>query len=125
MKQKIKVKQKRQNATRVLPLFSLSLYSFDWPQDNVETTSLRSYFGQKRGKSISTSMVFSDPEPVKCIEDGLEKDQFFPHVRIGHGLYTANLKSAKGKRLLEDLRKNGVITEEEFNRKKEELLKKI
>lgn len=53
-----------------LILFSASLYSYEWPQENVEPTSIKSYFGQKRGKSVSTSLVFSDPEPVKCIENG-------------------------------------------------------
>ena len=48
---------------------------------------------------------------VKCIEDGLDKDQYFPHVRIGHGLYTANLKSNKGKELLALLKRKGVVLE--------------
>ena len=58
------------------PLFTLlliaafNLFAYDWPQENVEQTSIKSYFGQKRGEAISTSLVFSDPEPIKCIEDG-------------------------------------------------------
>ena len=51
-------------------IFSFNLFAYDWPQENVEQTSIKSYFGQKRGEAISTSLVFSDPEPIKCIEDG-------------------------------------------------------
>lgn len=54
----------------LLLLASFSLFAYDWPQENVEQTSIKSYFGQKRGEAISTSLVFSDPEPIKCIEDG-------------------------------------------------------
>lgn len=53
-----------------LCFISSILFGFEWPQENIELTSVKSYFGQKRGNSISTSLVFSDPEPVKCIEDG-------------------------------------------------------
>lgn len=49
---------------------SFSMNAFEWPQENVEPTSLHSYFGRRRGNSISTSMVFSDPEPINCTEDG-------------------------------------------------------
>jgi len=54
----------------LLLIASFNLFAYDWPQENVEQTSIKSYFGQKRGEAISTSLVFSDPEPIKCIEDG-------------------------------------------------------
>lgn len=54
----------------LLLITSFNLFAYDWPQENVEQTSIKSYFGQKRGEAISTSLVFSDPEPIKCIEDG-------------------------------------------------------
>ena len=40
---------------------------------------------------------------VLTIEECLKPGQPFPHMRIGHGLYTANLASAQGKRLLKKL----------------------
>ena len=46
----------------LLLIASFSLFAYDWPQENVEQTSIKSYFGQKRGEAISTSLVFSDPE---------------------------------------------------------------
>ncbi len=45
-------------------------FSFGWPQDNVTQDSFTSYFGQKRGSIISTSVVFSEPEEVKASETG-------------------------------------------------------
>lgn len=53
-----------------LLLLCSTVFAYEWPQENVETTSIKSYFGQKRGNSVSTSLVFSDPEPIKCIENG-------------------------------------------------------
>lgn len=54
----------------LLLIASFNIFAYDWPQENVEQSSIKSYFGQKRGEAISTSLVFSDPEPIKCIEDG-------------------------------------------------------
>lgn len=51
-------------------LCSSFLFSFEWPQTNNENNSIKSYFGQKRGNQISSSLIFENPEPVKCIEDG-------------------------------------------------------
>ena len=48
---------------------------------------------------------------IRCIEEALRPDQAFPPVRIGHGLYTCDLNSAKGKKLLEEMRKNNVTLE--------------
>ncbi len=48
---------------------------------------------------------------IRCVKESLGKRQKMPHVRIGHGLYTANLKTAKGKKLIKDLRDNGVVLE--------------
>ncbi len=51
-------------------LISNLIFAFEWPHDNTEKVFLKSYFGQKRGNQISTSLIFANPEPVKCIEDG-------------------------------------------------------
>ena len=54
----------------VVLLFTISLFSFDWPQANVSKNSFNSYFGQNRGGILSTSVIFSEPEEVKAAEDG-------------------------------------------------------
>ncbi|MBR3326583.1 MAG: hypothetical protein IKG22_04605 [Atopobiaceae bacterium] len=48
---------------------------------------------------------------IKCVREGLAPGQPMPLVRIGHGLYTKNLDSNKGRRLLEDLRDSGAVLE--------------
>lgn len=48
---------------------------------------------------------------ILCVEDSLKEDQPFPMMRIGHGLYTAKLHTAKGKQLLEKLRERGIVLE--------------
>ncbi len=48
---------------------------------------------------------------IKCVQDGLAPGQPMPLVRIGHGLYTRNLSSNKGRQLLEDLRESGAVLE--------------
>ena len=51
-------------------LLAFHSFSFGWPQDDVTQLSFNSYFGQKRGSIISTSVVFSEPEEVKASETG-------------------------------------------------------
>lgn len=48
---------------------------------------------------------------IRCIRDALAPDQPMPQLRIGHGLYTANLSTAKGRQLIADLRDTGAILE--------------
>jgi len=48
---------------------------------------------------------------IKYVREGLAPGQPMPLVRIGHGLYTRNLASNKGQRLLEDLRDSGAVLE--------------
>ena len=48
---------------------------------------------------------------IRCVKDSLRPGQKFPHVRIGHGLYTANLRSAKGRQLIQELIRNKVVLE--------------
>ena len=48
---------------------------------------------------------------IRCVKDALHEGQQFPALRIGHGLYTCDLRSAKGMRLLEELRDNKVTLE--------------
>ncbi len=48
---------------------------------------------------------------IRCIAEALQPGQAFPSLRIGHGLYTCDLRSAKGRKLLDDLRKCGATLE--------------
>ncbi|MCR5161523.1 MAG: adenosine deaminase, partial [Lachnospiraceae bacterium] len=48
---------------------------------------------------------------LRCVREALKDGQKMPDLRIGHGLYTANLRSAKGQKLIRDLREYGVVLE--------------
>ena len=48
---------------------------------------------------------------IRCVRDALRPGQKMPPVRVGHGLYTCDLNSEKGKKLLEDMRELGVTLE--------------
>ncbi len=48
---------------------------------------------------------------IRCVTEALEPGQKMPALRIGHGLYTCDLGSPRGRRLLEDLRACGAVLE--------------
>ena len=48
---------------------------------------------------------------IACVADALAPGQSMPALRIGHGLYTCDLKTPRGKKLLEDMKKYGVTLE--------------
>ena len=48
---------------------------------------------------------------LKCVREALAEGQPLPRLRIGHGLYTANLRSEKGKQLIRELRESEVVLE--------------
>jgi len=48
---------------------------------------------------------------VLAVKESLAPGQAFPRMRIGHGLYTPNLKSKKGAALIKLLKDNGVALE--------------
>ena len=48
---------------------------------------------------------------IRCVAESLSPGQPMPPLRVGHGLYTCDLRSAKGKKLLEDMRRYGVTLE--------------
>lgn len=48
---------------------------------------------------------------LRCVREALDPGQAMPRLRIGHGLYTPNLNSPKGKQLLQELREQGVVLE--------------
>ncbi|MBO6218299.1 MAG: M23 family metallopeptidase [Treponema sp.] len=54
----------------LLTISTLSLFAFDWPQNEILSDSFYSYFAQFRGGTIGTSLIFSESEEVKASDDG-------------------------------------------------------
>lgn len=48
---------------------------------------------------------------ITLVEESLLPGQAFPYMRIGHGLYCANLKSRQGKELLAKIKEHGIVLE--------------
>ncbi len=48
---------------------------------------------------------------IQCVREALSPCQPMPCLRIGHGLYTSNLKSSRGERLIRDLKDSNAILE--------------
>ena len=48
---------------------------------------------------------------IQCIQSNLNPGQKMPHFRIGHGLYTADLNSKKGKELIKNMKETGAVLE--------------
>ena len=48
---------------------------------------------------------------IQCIQSNLKPGQKMPHFRIGHGLYTADLNSKKGKELIKNMKETGAVLE--------------
>lgn len=48
---------------------------------------------------------------IECVKCFLKPNQKMPYVRIGHGLYTADLNSEEGKKLMEEIKNNNVVLE--------------
>ncbi len=48
---------------------------------------------------------------IACVKESLAPGQTMPHMRLGHGLYTADLKSEKGKALLQELVEDDIVLE--------------
>ena len=52
-------------------LFVMTLgFSFDWPQNEIQSDSFYSYFGQLKGGTINASLIFTDSEEIKSADDG-------------------------------------------------------
>lgn len=56
-------------ALGALTAFS-ALFAFNWPQNEILSDSFYSYFGQLRGGTTGTSLVFSESKTVKAADDG-------------------------------------------------------
>ena len=48
---------------------------------------------------------------IRCVAESLAEGQPFPPLRIGHGLYTSDLKNARGQKLLAEMTRYGVTLE--------------
>ena len=48
---------------------------------------------------------------IRCVTEALAPGQSMPPLRVGHGLYTCDLSGAKGKKLLDDMRRHHVTLE--------------
>lgn len=51
-------------------VLAAAAFAFDWPQNEIMSDSFYSYFGQFRGGTISTSLVFSESKEVKAADSG-------------------------------------------------------
>lgn len=48
---------------------------------------------------------------IACVKEALAEGQTMPFIRIGHGLYTANLRSNKGRELIRELKECRAVLE--------------
>ena len=48
---------------------------------------------------------------IRCVKESLKPNEKMPRVRIGHGLYTADLDSDDGKKLMEEIKNVGAVME--------------
>ena len=57
--------------------------------------------------SLKTNMA----KAIRLVEESLLPGQAFPHMRIGHGLYCASLKSKQGRELLAKIKEHKIVLE--------------
>ena len=48
---------------------------------------------------------------IECIKSSLRPGQKMPRFRLGHGVYTADLNSKEGKKLMKEMRETGAVLE--------------
>ena len=48
---------------------------------------------------------------IECVKDSLEKGEKIPKIRIGHGLYTPELSTKEGKKLIRQIRSSNTVLE--------------
>ncbi|MCM1322087.1 MAG: M23 family metallopeptidase [Bacteroides sp.] len=49
---------------------AVCVHAFDWPQSVESSESFGGFFGEPRGGTVSSSVIFSDSAPVRAAEDG-------------------------------------------------------
>lgn len=57
-------------AAALCALSSSAAFAFDWPQEQTASDSFFSYFGQLRGGTISSSLIFKDNSEIKAAYEG-------------------------------------------------------
>lgn len=57
------------------------------------------------------SLTSNISHSIACVRDSLEPGQRMPRMRLGHGLYTYNLNSEKGKQILKEIKELNVTLE--------------
>ena len=82
-----------------LQILSFYTFAFEWPQEEkVLSDSFYSYFGQLRGNTISSSLIFADPSKIKASETGVitaiieeynDDSDFFPST-LGNAVIVAH-----------------------------------
>ncbi|MDE5898330.1 MAG: M23 family metallopeptidase [Treponemataceae bacterium] len=92
----------KRTAAPLLFLAAAQLAAFDWPQvQPVQLDSFYSYFGQLRGGTISSSLIFSEPSEVKAADGGYltviirehnDETDFFPSA-LGNAVVIAHKDS--------------------------------
>lgn len=66
----MKTIQKLTIFTLILLSVMIPVFTFEWPQDNIEPKKFFSFFGQKRAETISNSLIFSESETAKVCDNG-------------------------------------------------------
>lgn len=77
----------------------------EYVADSDEDFTIRIHAGE------NDSLRDNVAKSVECIKDSLKSGQKMPRVRLGHGLYTADLNSEEGKHLMKELREGNVVLE--------------
>ncbi len=68
-------------------------------------------FGIRVHAGENDSQKSNVADSIDCVRSSLALGQKMPLMRIGHGLYTANLNTPEGKRLLKNIRDNDIVLE--------------
>ncbi len=77
----------------------------EFVRDEDEEFTIRIHAGE------NDSLKDNVAKSIECVRKSLSKNQKFPNVRLGHGLYTADLESKEGKDLIKELKETNTILE--------------
>lgn len=77
----------------------------------VRVAGMDPYFVVRIHAGENDSLRDNVANSIQCVKDSLAAGQKMPSMRIGHGLYTANLNSPKGKALIQDIKDTGTVLE--------------
>ncbi len=69
------------------------------------------YFTIRIHAGENDSLTGNVANSIECVKNSLQKGQAFPKMRLGHGLYTADLNTKKGKALINTIKETGVVLE--------------